>query len=89
MPKKEDEIGALWKNKTKSGDTYLKGTIEFGDQKFKIAVFKNNYKQKESHPDYRVLLSGNPIDKAAAQIFSATDDGIKDDIPFGNDGLDF
>ena len=53
----EKSIGGLWKNKTKKGDTYLSGSIEIGGEKVKIVIFKNNYKEEEKHPDYRIFES--------------------------------
>lgn len=57
------EIGALWKRKSAS-QSYLSGHIDvskadafLGDSKLKFVVFSNRYKEKDSHPDYRVYLS--------------------------------
>jgi len=47
------EIFALWKNTSKNGDTYLSGTM--GNSK--ILVLKNNNKEKENQPDYRVFVA--------------------------------
>ncbi len=47
------EIFALWKNTSKSGETYLQGTL--GNAK--VLVLKNTRKEKESQPDYRVFVA--------------------------------
>lgn len=47
-------IGALWK-KEKNGKTFLSGTIEIGAIKVKVCVFKNDRKDKETSPDYRIV----------------------------------
>lgn len=52
MPKKEDEIGALWVKSSANGD-YLTGTING----VKVVVFANTYKTNEKHPDWRVYKS--------------------------------
>lgn len=64
MPK-EDSIGALWDNETKAGEQYFSGSIEIRGEKYKIVVFKNKYKEKDTHPDWRILPSqprSNPPD---------------------------
>lgn len=52
MPKKEDEIGALWVKTSARGD-YLTGTING----VKVVVFANTYKTTEKQPDWRVYKS--------------------------------
>ena len=47
-------IGALWK-KEKNGKQFLSGTIEAFGQKIKVCVFKNDKKEKETQPDYRIV----------------------------------
>jgi uncharacterized protein (DUF736 family) len=52
MPKKEDEIGALWLKTSARGD-YFTGTING----VKVVVFANGYKTEEKQPDWRVYKS--------------------------------
>ena len=49
-------IGALWCKQSEKGDYYT-GTIEKDGQKYKIVVFKNNYKTEERHPDFKIFES--------------------------------
>lgn len=53
------EIFALWKNTSKNGDTYLTGTM--GNSR--ILVFKNNQKEAENQPDYRVFVATKSRDE--------------------------
>ena len=49
------EIFALWKNTSKSGETYLTGKMGNG----RVLVLKNNYKEADNQPDYRVYITKN------------------------------
>ena len=51
----EKSIGALWIKTSKNGNKYMSGEVEINGQKHKITVFKNNYKEKETHPDYKIM----------------------------------
>jgi len=55
-----DNIGALWVKEGKKGDFYS-GYIEVENggkkEKIRIVVFKNNYKNKETSPDFQILKS--------------------------------
>ncbi|MFW9950230.1 MAG: hypothetical protein ACFFKA_08925 [Candidatus Thorarchaeota archaeon] len=46
------ELAALYKNKTKAGDTFLKGYA--GNSS--ILVLKNPNKEADNHPDYNILI---------------------------------
>lgn len=52
MPKKDDQIGALWMKTSGRGDYF---TGEVNGQK--IVVFSNSYKQAEKHPDWIIYKS--------------------------------
>lgn len=47
------EIFALWKNTSKSGETYLSGRLGSS----RVLVLKNNYKENDNQPDYRVFVA--------------------------------
>lgn len=51
------DIGAGWINKDKNGKSYLSVQIEYPGMKLNAAMFKNEQKEKESQPDYRVIWS--------------------------------
>jgi len=55
---KKREVGALWK-KESATQKYFSGHIKVddgmgGDELLKVVIFKNNYKEKDNHPDFRV-----------------------------------
>ena len=57
------QIGAFWLRESKAGEKYFSGVIDlgvYGEQK--VAVFKNKNKEKENHPDYRMIIS-EPMEK--------------------------
>jgi uncharacterized protein (DUF736 family) len=61
------EIGALWKRTSQKGEPYLSGVINlppFGQMQ--VAVFPNDRKQSDNHPDYRVVYSP-PREKKAEE----------------------
>lgn len=49
--REDRELGALWIKQGRNGDTFFAGKINGID----VVVFKNERKQKETQPDYRVL----------------------------------
>lgn len=58
------KIGALWVRKSKDGKVYMSGIIQDLRGDIRIAVFKNDRKEKENHPDYTIVLSDDkPIEK--------------------------
>lgn len=85
MSEKQKDIGALWLNESKSGTKYMSGSIEIDGVKHKIVVFKNNYKEQEKHPDYKIYLStpmgtqDQPAHKVPESMQAET---FEDDIPF-------
>jgi hypothetical protein len=50
---KEKSIGALWLKQDKD---YFTGSIEVNGVFTKIIVFKNNFKEKENQPDYKIYV---------------------------------
>jgi uncharacterized protein (DUF736 family) len=56
-----DEVGALWKRKSRAGMTYLAGHVkhdELGKEvTSKVVVFSNDKKSNDKQPDYRIYLS--------------------------------
>lgn len=73
---KENEIGALWSKESKAGQKYLSGVVEVNGVKQKIVIFKNNYKQEDKHPDYRILKSEPRGQQPETPM------QFEDDIPF-------
>lgn len=80
MKEEKKSIGALWKNKSQKGDTYLSGSIEIGKEKIDIIVFKNNYKEQEKHPDYKIYLKT----KQEAKEENTNEKIDKEFVDFGN-----
>ena len=78
MSEKQKDIGALWLNVSKAGTKYMSGSVEIDGVKTKIVVFKNNYKEEEKHPDYKIYLS--QPQGALAREEKAHE--FKDDVPF-------
>ena len=78
MSEKQKDCGALWLNVSKTGTKYMSGSVEIDGVKTKIVVFKNNYKEEEKHPDYRIFLS--TPQGALAREEKAHE--FKDDVPF-------
>jgi uncharacterized protein (DUF736 family) len=80
---KEDKIGALWLNSSKSGVKYMSGSVTIDGVTTKLVVFKNNYKEKETHPDY-VINKSKPVgaEAAAEPMKKVFQKDFEDDIPF-------
>lgn len=56
--KNQNELGALWKKKSKAGMSFLSGYINDHDgQRIDIVVFANGNKKNEKAPDYRLYVS--------------------------------
>lgn len=59
---KDQEVGALWKRKSKNGVTYLAGHVKVEDElgmekTLKVVMFSNKNKLNENQPDFRMYLS--------------------------------
>jgi uncharacterized protein (DUF736 family) len=60
--KNQNELGALWKKKSKTGLSFLSGYINDHDgQRIDVVVFANSKKTNEKAPDYRLYVS-KPLD---------------------------
>ena len=56
--KNQNELGALWKKKSKTGMSFLSGYINDHDgQRIDVVVFANSKKSNEKAPDYRLYVS--------------------------------
>lgn len=74
-------IGALWKKTAKqTGQTFYSGTIDTMFGKVSISVFKNDKKEKDSHPDLNIVFNGVHPYEDRQKSSSVGDD------PFGDDG---
>jgi hypothetical protein len=84
---KSKYIGALWA-KDSGGNKFLSGEIEIDGKKTRIVIFKNNRKEKETHPDYNILLSDKQGGGSSSGSSSEPDTTKKkateeeDDLPF-------
>lgn len=82
------KIGALWSKKTQDGKSFLSGVLNDLGGDINIAVFKNDRKENDNHPDYNIVLSER---KPQNQNTTTDDFGFGDsapmpkpeDIPFG------
>ena len=64
---KNQELGALWKKKSKAGMSFLSGYINDHDgQRIDVVVFANSKKSNEKAPDYRLYVS-KPLENKQAQ----------------------
>lgn len=56
--KNQNELGALWKKKSKTGLSFLSGYIVDHDgSRTDVVVFANTKKSNEKAPDYRLYVS--------------------------------
>lgn len=64
--KNQNELGALWKKKSKTGMSFLSGYINDHDgQRIDVVVFANSKKTNEKAPDYRLYIS-KPLENKAS-----------------------
>lgn len=57
--------GAMWKKQANNGTNYLGGKINVEGVEYWISVFKNEYKDSENKPDYKITLK--PVEEKAEQ----------------------
>jgi uncharacterized protein (DUF736 family) len=80
---RKDELGALWKKKSKSGMSFLSGYVKVDDlgleKEIKVVIFANSKKTNEKAPDYRIYVS-KPLD-ADSQAKSEVKSSAKTDSP--------
>jgi uncharacterized protein (DUF736 family) len=80
---KLEEAGALWKRTSKSGNTYLNGTVKTknGDT-ISVLVFSNAHKVDGSNqPDYRIYFD-TPRENGSTQVTQKKSTAASDEIPF-------
>lgn len=84
-------IGALWKKTAKqTGQTFYSGTIDTIFGKISISVFKNDKKEKDSHPDLNIVFNGvHPYEErqkttGGDDIFGDDGSASPTDDPFGD-----
>jgi uncharacterized protein (DUF736 family) len=54
---KEKEIGATWTKQPKNGgEEYMTGDITVNGEKVSIILFRNNFKDQENKPDWRIYV---------------------------------
>lgn len=67
--KNQNELGALWKKKSKTGMSFLSGYINDHDgQRIDVVVFANSKKTNEKAPDYRLYVSKPLESKSKAPV---------------------
>jgi len=70
--KNQNELGALWKKKSKTGMSFLSGYINDHDgQRIDVVVFANSKKTNEKAPDYRLYIS-KPLENKQAPAATPT-----------------
>lgn len=79
MDERNELKGALWLKESEKAGKYMGGNVQIDGKEYFINVFKNRHKEKETHPDYNVLLKPKDGQSApAAQVQEV----FKDDVPF-------
>ena len=86
MENEKKNIGGLWLKTSEKGNKFMSGSIEIEGVKHKFVVFKNKYKQGDTHPDYVIFPSTpmptktvHPAVKAITDSFADVPEG---EIPF-------
>jgi|SRR5882724_2858762 len=72
----QTEIGALWKKQGKA-QKFLSGNLDLTaigiNKQIPVVIFTNKFKQKDTHPDYRVFLSKPKPQAGAAAPSTASE----------------
>ena len=82
---KKREVGALWKKESPT-QKYFSGHIKVddgmgGDELLKVVIFKNNYKEKDNHPDFRIYTVANPVDENEDNVpQSGQEDSVVEEV---------
>jgi hypothetical protein len=72
------KIGSLWRKQTKDGKVFYSGVIQDIRGDINIAVFMNDRKESEKHPDLNIVLSGDHDERKQ----------IQEDPFFGSSSMD-
>jgi len=76
--KNQNELGALWKKKSKTGMSFLSGYIVDNDgTRTDVVVFANSNKKNEKAPDYRLYISKPLENKTTPQTSNNTKTPVK------------
>ena len=79
----KDDCGAIWVKTSRKGDEYLSLTVN-GEY---YVAFKNEYKKKDSQPDWRILPS-EPM-RGGAKSADSNKDQASDRSPIPDDDIPF
>lgn len=71
-------VGGMWKNTSANGVTYFSGNL---GRDARLVVFENSFKEKETHPDYRLLISARQRNPGNGGGYTPPAPG-GEDIPF-------
>jgi len=85
---KKREIGALWRREGKN-QNFLSGKVTIGkigeEQEIQVVVFKNNYKDNEKQPDFRIYEDkprvAQPTPSAAPAAAPASSPEVDEELP--------
>lgn len=83
------KIGSLWRKQTKDGKVFYSGVIQDIRGDINIAVFMNDRKESEKHPDLNIVLSGDRDERKQTQEdpFFGTSSHIQDQAPMPEDEI--
>lgn len=84
MEEKKKSIGGLWLRESKKGNKFMYGSIEIKGEKNTFVVFRNQHKQKDSHPDYVIFKQDEDYKKKESEGAPGKDQADVDEgsIPF-------